>query len=320
MAPNGWAASVSMVHDAVVIETTDTGLPEWLTTVAGPVVRAEQLRAWGLSEVWRVRLEDPAPRTVIVKRGSGEMAGEARRYRELVIPLALPAPRLLTASGGADAAPAVLVLQDAGPDTLEQRPSGEGYREAVRMLARMRAGAARRLREDPGIGTGLRRSTADFVDAARRAAAGVAALRPGLAGELDGPVRVLTERLGRLAGVPETIVHGDFHAKNLLHAPDNRLVAVDWPLAYVHAHLGDLYCLLREAGKRGLPGAAGLPEVFARAAGADPRAVTDQLVTGGLCWTVLALRWLVEEGLAAIPESRAWLDELVADCRTLADS
>jgi hypothetical protein len=96
---------------------------------------------------------------------------------------------------------------------------------------------------------------------------------------------------------------------------------VDWPSAHVHAHLGDLYCLLREADKRGLArdaGTAALPEAFAREAGADVRNVVDDLVTGGLCWIMLALRWLVDEGIRAVPESREWIDELVADCSALA--
>jgi len=125
--------------------------------------------------VWRVRLAGGVPaESVIVKRAGGELAGEARRYRELVAPLGVEAPRLLAATGGD---PAVLVLQDVGTDNLEQRPTAEGYREAARTLARIRATAAGRLAAaaQPGIvsiGAGLRRGTADFVDAARRAAAG----------------------------------------------------------------------------------------------------------------------------------------------------
>jgi hypothetical protein len=315
----------------VVIETTGRALPGWLTDLAGglgvggpviggPVVGGELLRRWGLSEVWRVQLGGPVPRSVIVKRGTGEMADEARRYRQLVVPLAAPAPRLLATAGGAGAEQVVLVLQDVGPETLEQRPSADGYRAAVRALARMRTSAARRLSTDSAVGAGLRMTTADFADTARRAGAGLAALRPDLAGRLDDPARTLVNRLDRLTE-PETIVHGDFHAKNLIHARGGQIIAVDWPSAHVHAHLGDLYCLLREADKRGLArdaGTAALPETFAREAGADVRNVVDDLVTGGLCWIMLALRWLVDEGIRAVPESREWLDELVADCSALA--
>ncbi|MFI5933505.1 phosphotransferase [Actinoplanes sp. NPDC051494] len=269
----------------------------------GRVVAAELLRKWGLSEVWRVELAGAPVRSVIVKRGSGEMAAEADRYQRLIVPLGLDAPRLL----GVDP----LVLEDAGRDNLEQRPSPGGYREAVRTLVRMRATATNALAADPSIGAGLRRSTADFAGIARRAGAGLAAVRPDLAGALDEPARELIERLERAAARPDTIVHGDFHPKNLVHTPGGRLVAVDWPLAYLHSHLGDLYCLIRETGE------PGLAEVYARETGTGPAEVADELTTGGMCWTVLTLRWLVDEGLAAIPGSAGWLDGLVAELRDL---
>jgi hypothetical protein len=245
-----------MTDDAAMIATTPPDYPRWLTDPAGPlgpdatVVDGQLLRHWGLSEVWRVQLDGPAPRSAIVKRGTGEMTAEVRCYRELVAPLGISAPAVLTA---------------------------------------------------------------------RRASAGVAALRPDLAGALDGPACALAERLGRSAGEPVTIVHGDFHAKNLIHAYGGRMVAVDWPGAYLHAHLGDLYCLIREVNNRGLAvDAAALPGVFARGAGIEPGRVPDLLITGGLCWTLLALRWVVEECVHAAPDSRTWIDELVADCRALA--
>jgi hypothetical protein len=178
-----------------------------------------------------------------------------------------------------------------------------------------------RLAADPALAKGLRRSTADLVAVAARADAAMTALRPDLAGALDEPVRVLTGRLHRLTGEPETIVHGDFQAKNLLHTPGGGIVTLDWSDAYVHPHLGDLYLLLREARKQGhahLVRGEALPELFAREAGADPRTVTDHLVTGGLCWTMHALRWVVETGVHSVPVSAAWIDELVADLRQLA--
>jgi Ser/Thr protein kinase RdoA (MazF antagonist) len=328
-----------VADDAAVINETETTFPAWLTGPGSPlgpeavILHGELLRRWGLSEVWRLRLGGPRPCSVVVKRGTGEMAEETRRYRELVVPLGLPSARVVTARGGADGEPAVLVLEDVGPDTLEQRPTAGGYREAVRTLARMRAVAADRLARDPATGTGLRRTTADFAETARRAAAGLAAVRPDLAGELDAPTDALLGRLDRLSGrsgtcpsgtreeAPATIVHGDFHAKNLVRGADGRIVPVDWPGAYAHAHLGDLYCLLREARKHGIAErveASSLPGVFAREARLDPAAVRELMVAGGLCWTLIALRWVVEEGLRAVPGSAAWIDELVSDARSLA--
>jgi streptomycin 6-kinase len=297
----------------VVIETT---LPGWLPELNGTIVGGELLRDWTLSEVWRIRLDGANRKSVIAKRGVGELAGEARRYRELVAPLGIPAPRLL-AEGG----PGVIVLEDLGGDNLEQRPTAEGFEQAVRVLARMRAESARRLACDPALAAGLRRSTADFVALAARADAAMTALRPDLAGALDGPVRAMTGRLQRLSGTPATIVHGDFQAKNLVHTPGGGIVTVDWSDAYVHPHLGDLYLLLREGRRQGRVDSVrmqALPELFAHETGTDPRTVTDHLVTGGLCWTVTALRWVVEVGVHAVPVPLEWIDDLVGDLRELA--
>ena len=351
--------STFMVHDAAVAKVSEHALPGWLTDPAGPlgpdavIIDGQRLRYWGLSEVWRIQLVAPVPRSVIVKRGTGEMAVEAGRYQSLVVPLGIVAPRLLAATGGVGGEPVVLVLEDVGQTTLEERPTAEGYREAVRGLARMRATAARslavqnpaarnlavqnpaarnlatwniaapNLADQPAIGTEIFWGKDDFVDATHRAASGISALRPDLAGALDTTTSVLVQRLDRIDDEPNTIVHGDFQAKNLIHADAGRIIAVDWPGAYIHSHLGDLYCLIRDADRQGLTldvDTAALPKVFAREAGMDRDQVADQLITGGLCWTILALRWVVEEGIHAVPESRDWIEELVTDCRRLSDA
>ncbi|TDO41434.1 phosphotransferase family enzyme [Paractinoplanes brasiliensis] len=295
-------------QNAVVIETT---LPGWLPDLDGTIVGGELLRGWALSEVWRIHLDGATRKSVIAKRGVGELAGEARRYHELVVPLGIPAPRLLAEDGAG-----VIVLEDLGGDNLEDRPTAEGYEEAVRVLARMRSQPAM------GLATGLRRSTADFKAVAERAEAAMGALRPDLAGALDEPIRAMTHRLDQLAGEPATVVHGDFQAKNLLHTPGGGIVTIDWSDAYVHQNLGDLYLLLREGRKHSRIDRArldALPALFAYEAGTDLRTVTGQLVTGGLCWTMNALRWVVETGVHAVPVSREWIDELVADLRGLAE-
>jgi streptomycin 6-kinase len=294
-----------------------TPLPDWLPDFDGTIVGGELLRGWALSEVWRIHLDGVTRKSVIAKRGVGELAGEARRYRELVVPLGISAPRLL-----AEGALGVIVLEDLGGDNLEDRPTAEGYEQAVRLLARMRAESAIRLACDPALAAGLRRSTADLMAVAARADTATTALRPDLAGALDDPVRAMTGRLEQLSSEPATIVHGDFQAKNLLHTRDGGILTIDWSDAYVHPHLGDLYLLLREGRRQGRIDNVrmeALPELFAHEAGIDPRTVTDQLVTGGLCWTMNALRWVVETGVHAVPVSREWIDELVTDLRELAD-
>jgi hypothetical protein len=54
-----------------------------------------------------------------------------------------------------------------------------------------------------------------------------------------------------------------------------------------------------------------LPAVFARETGGGITTVADQLVTGRMCWAVMALRWVVTEGVHEVPESKGWIDELV---------
>lgn len=292
-------------QNAVVIETT---LPAWLPDLDGTITGGELLRGWALSEVWRIHLDGATRKSVIAKRGVG---GEARRYHELVAPLGIPAPRLL-----AEHDSGVIVLEDLGGDNLEDRPTVEGYEEAVRVLARMRA------KPVPGVAAGLRRSPADFRAVAERADAAMTAQRPDLAGALDEPTRAMTHCLDQLAGEPETVVHGDFQAKNLLHTTGGGIVTIDWSDAYVHQNLGDLYLLLREGRKHSRIDSArldALPALFAYETGTDLRTVTGQLVTGGLCWTMNALRWVVETGVHAVPVSREWIDELVADLRGLAE-
>ena len=307
--------------------------PDWVRAAVGADrVRAELLRRWSLSEVWRVVVDPPVGEaySVIVKRGRGEMAAEAGIYRDLVVPLALPSPRFdAVRSASSDAIDrsgeaVALVLEDVGSHTLEQRPSAEGYREAVRTLARMRAAAARGLAEDPSAGAAHRRGPADFVTTADRALVGLRALRPGLAGTLDGAASTVGALLGPMeARFADTVVHGDFQAKNLVHGERGTLVPVDWAQSYVHPHLGDLYTLGREARRQSAPGVSdGLAELYARESGTDPRVVHWLMNVGGLCWTLTALRWLVEEGAHAVPGAAGWIDEVAAEAgaqlRTLA--
>ena len=94
-------------------------VPDWIDHVADAVEAAlgtraahdlhgDRLRSWGSSEVWRICADGGS---IIVKRGTGEMAGEAAILRDLVAPLQVPSPDLLLAREEAGAA--FLVLADA---------------------------------------------------------------------------------------------------------------------------------------------------------------------------------------------------------------
>src|SRR5262245_13446976 len=110
-------------------------LPAWLPSdpvleaTKAPYVEAlsgELLREWASSEVWRMSY---GLRSVVVKHGTDTQSGEAAAYQRLVIPLGLPAPRLLYAGDE------VLVLEDVGRVTLEQEPTADGFLAAAEVAA-----------------------------------------------------------------------------------------------------------------------------------------------------------------------------------------
>jgi hypothetical protein len=49
------------------------------------------------------------------------------------------------------------------------------------------------------------------------------------------------------------------------------------------------------------------------ASGTDPALVDWQLLVGGGCFFLVALTFVVEEGLRTIPESKDWIDGLLAE-------
>ncbi len=287
-------------------------LPDWLdqvsTTVAASIGsggwHGELLRQWGSSEVWRIRSDSGA--SVIVKRGQHAMAREADVYADLVIPMGLPAPELLGSRKDRDAV--VLVLRDVGAETLEQRPSVAGCRQAVRLLAELRT------RPAPAR---FRRSPESFVDAVPVVARGLRRLRPDLPQIPDALERRVAEIMAWLhANVAETVVHGDFECKNLV-IDGSTLWLIDWPTACVSPHLADLYSLSRTVASQGIQ----RNDLLAWYA-ADQGVVVDEFLQrqfdiGGLCWTLDALRWIVEEGVRTVPESIRWLDDLVGELHSV---
>src|SRR5689334_4780228 len=180
-------------------------LPSWLPPLVlretqAPSIHAvhgELLRQWTSSEVWRLSY---GLRSVIAKRGTDTQAGEGAAYERFVVPLGLPAPKLLYAVGD------VLVLEDVGRVTLEQEPTAEGFAAAARLLASIRTAPATgpsgfppaRVKE---LGAWIGRITFD--------------LSP------------LTEALTILhRQAPARVVHGDFVPKNLV-TDGMRWTAVD---------------------------------------------------------------------------------------------
>jgi hypothetical protein len=268
-------------------------LPTWLESVADPILQAteassvealhgELLRKWGSSEVWRL---SHGLRSVIVKRGTDGQYGEGAMYERFVIPLDLPAPELIHSGDG------VLVLADVGRVTLEQEPTAEGFLAGAELLATIRGRSVDGPSEFPPERV---KEMADRI------------------GRIGFDLSPLTEALAGLhREAPTAVVHGDFVPKNLV-TDGTRWTAIDWPGAYLAPHLSDLYTLIRDAVALGHD----REPIVARyidATGTDPDLVDRQLLVGGGCFYLVALRFIVEEGLRTIPESKNWIDDLLAE-------
>ncbi|WP_329002609.1 phosphotransferase [Kribbella sp. NBC_00709] len=249
-------------------------------------LQGELLRQWGSSEVWRLSY---GLSSVIVKRGTDGQADEADAYERFVVPLDLPAPALLHRHRSAGAG--VLVLADVGRVTLEQEPSAEGFLAAAGLAATIRSREVSQRSEFPPERV---KELADRI------------------GRIDFDLSPLTEALAALhRDVPVGVVHGDFVPKNLV-TDGVRWTAIDWPGSYLAPHLSDLYTLIRDAESLGL----GRPPIVARyidATGTNPALVERQLLVGGGCFCLVALRFIVEEGLRTVPESVDWIDSLIGE-------
>ncbi|MFC5703365.1 phosphotransferase [Cohnella faecalis] len=266
------------------------------------------LRQWSLSEVYRAILKTGETR--IIKWGGKEMAGEAVIYRQLVSQLQIKAPEIFEffeANGST-----VMVMEDAGKYNLEQQPYPRYFLEAARELANLRATAAANLaRNIPG--RVIRSHTVSVED--------FLALLDDL---LQSPC--LSERiaLAKLKNTfpydlaklyrtsPLTLVHHDYQAKNLLVQADG-ILPIDWSIAYLSPHLGDLYCLIADARTWSGVSREEILSAFLSEAGNDLsiEQLNWHIRIGGLCWLVKTLRWLVYGGTAAIPGSDAWIPDLM---------
>lgn len=284
-------------------------LPHWLDLIAEPVLMATQapvvgelkgevLREWGSSEVWRLSY---GLRSVIVKRGSDAQLREGSAYERFVVPLQLPAPRLIHAVETGDAV--LLVLADVGLVNLEQEPTAEGFLAGAELLAEVRSKPVEVASEFTSV---------QLLDLVRRSPAGAE-----LSGRLESAAVVVDQLQEE---TPARVVHGDFVPKNLV-TDGTRWTVVDWPLAYVAPHLSDLYTLVRDAvaiGHQSEP----IVARYIEASGTDPLLVRRQLTVGGIAFILRALTWIVEEGSQTVPSSSEWvapllteLDEITKDLR-----
>lgn len=276
------------------------------------VTEWSMLRKWSLSEVYRVRLATGETR--IIKWGNHEMAKEAEIYHRLVHPLGIKAPEIfeyvqLRESG-------VMVMEDAGKQNLEQHPLPLYFLEASRELALLRAKATAKMdtRISKKVMNHYFSSQDHFIMLLDELLQSYKIADSGVLLKLKKGFPRHLEKLYQT--VPTTIIHHDFHAKNLLIQEDG-VMPIDWSSAYLSPHLGDLYCLVNEAHSSVGLSREDILLAYLEVA-ADPMVhVNWQFQIGGLCWLIKTLHWLVYGGTDLIPGSESWIPDLLKDVEVL---
>lgn len=270
------------------------------------------LRKWILSEVYRVKLATGETR--IIKWGGSEMAGEAGIYRDLVHPLQLKAPQIFEFVQLKDSG--VMIMEDAGEKNLEQQPQPAHFLEASRELARLRVRAAANLERM------IPKKIIDTYSVSMNNFLGLLndLLESKKVAEKDVLLKlkkVLPRHLEKLYHmVPTSIVHHDYHGKNLL-IQDNGIMPIDWSVAYLSPHLGDLYCLITEAHAWSNLSREEMISAYREVTELQIDHLRWQLQIGGLCWLIKTLHWLVYGGTDIIPGSETWIPNLLKDVESL---
>lgn len=279
------------------------------------------LRKWALSEVYRATM--PSGETRIIKWGGDDMAREAAVYSSLLVPLGIRTPIVYAFAQHHDSG--LIVMEDVGLHNLEQQHESTYFLEAARELARFRTMATAQLTRTNDAVRWLDSyvlSAEHFIELlndllqVERLCNNATLLR---AAEY---VPLQFEHLYRI--IPPTLIHHDYHAKNLVIQGD-RIMPIDWSIAYISPHLGDLYCLLMEArGWCDMPERdvleayqAELDLISPNKAGLDISSLQWQVQIGGLCWLIKSLRWLVYGGTDTIPGSEEWIPDLLGDMEQL---
>ncbi|HEY4390330.1 MAG TPA: phosphotransferase [Paenibacillus sp.] len=285
-----------------------------VTPLLGEITEWSLLRKWSLSEVYRVRLKSGESR--IIKWGGKEMAGEAAIYQRLVSPLKIRSPHIYGYFQLGNSA--IMIMEDVGRDNLEQQPSPDLFLEAARELARLREAASANLEKN---------LPSEIIRSYTVSAADLLALLDDLlrSPRLSGSNTLLKLQitfprdLNKLyQTLPLTLVHHDYHAKNLL-IQGNCIMPIDWSLAYLSPHLGDLYCLVTEACAWSNVSKQNVLSAFGNEVRTDlsVEELSWQVRVGGICWLIKTLKWLVYGGTDTIPGSEAWIPDLMNDLEGL---
>ncbi|RED59120.1 phosphotransferase [Cohnella phaseoli] len=272
------------------------------------------LRRWSLSEVYRVTLKSGETR--IIKWGGQEMAGEAAIYQQLVRPLKIKSLRIFEFYELKTSA--IMIMEDAGRDNLEQRPEPDLFLEAARELANLRKVASANL--GANLPSEIQRaytvSASDFLALLDDLLKSNILSENNVLSRLQNTFPFIIDELYRTT--PLTLVHHDYHAKNLI-IQGNRILPIDWSIAYLSPHLGDLYCLANEAQTWSKVRKEDLVFAFHNEMDTDTsiESLNRQVAIGGICWLIKTLRWLVYGGTSLIPGSVTWIPDLMNDLENL---
>lgn len=311
----------------MALNTTLTDrLPYWLmqcgqSAYLKNVVKLEVLRKWSLSEVLRLTSDDDS--IVIAKISRGVMSSELDIYNDILIPANVDAPTILE-SFRTDIG-SIMLMEDLGYRTVEKEPRHHYFIEAARQLARIHLSVSNHIKRGDISYDSLQRHyvpkeqyledisylitlsdsrLADYKEILRRV--------PNI---LDRNLNLL------YTAYPVTIIHNDYHSKNLI-IRGNRIVPIDWSIAYLSPHLGDLYCIVQEASDYNVSETDLIRAYFSIV---DPNHTRDnatyqwQVDIGALCWEVRALRWVMEFGVNAISEAREWIPDFGLSIRDIID-
>ncbi|MCY7487229.1 phosphotransferase [Paenibacillus alvei] len=272
------------------------------------------LREWALSEVYRITLRSGETR--ILKWGGKEMAQEAANYRRLVNPLHIVAPRIFDFYESERSA--VMIMEDAGKYNLEQQPCPELFLEAARQLARIRDTATMNIEKNMPI-SHIHQYTETAFDFLTHAKDLLRSPRLADHSALSKLHDIFPQQLERLYHTqPLTLVHHDYHAKNLL-IQGTQIMPIDWSISYLSPHLGDLHCLIDEAREYSHVPREEMLSAFHSAMEQDcsMEQLKWQVNIGGLCWLVKTLKWLVYGGTDTIPGSDEWVPDLMDELELL---
>jgi hypothetical protein len=187
-----------------------------------------QVRTWNLSSIWRVPTGRGWAWLKVVPAFFGHEGGLLRRLDPSVAPPVI----------GVDGC-RVLMADVPGQD--QYRATGEPLLEMMRMLVGLQQDWAGRLPELAALGVNDRRPPMAVALVAAVLQRHADRLETQVVSRLRDLVDALPERLAEVAdcGVPDSLVHGDFHPGNVRGRP-GRFTVLDWSDAVVGNPILDL--------------------------------------------------------------------------------